>query len=199
MSEQDMENLDSSDESDHDLISMEMLQYICDGSQTHPNVNKREARYKIRDPIRQRQPKWKGALKATRSMGKGLHKVFSMVVKEILQELTAMGESGSEVSHFIPEPRRFAEVKKLSENIKKPWLKATIKEIKDLINNQNFLIEDQNEGEPVTPCMDVYMSKIHSDGSLDKLELRIVVRGYLQNKELIGDTWSPTASMRIFK
>ena len=44
-------------------------------------------------------------------MGKGLHKVFSMVVKEISQELKALGESGSEVSHFIPEPRKFAEVK----------------------------------------------------------------------------------------
>ena len=44
-------------------------------------------------------------------MGKGLHKVFSTVVKEISQELTPLGESGSEVSHFIPEPRNFAEVK----------------------------------------------------------------------------------------
>ena len=64
--------------------------------------------------MRQRQSEWKGALKATRSMGKGLHKVFSTVVKEILQELTHLGESGSEVSHFIPEPRNFAEVTKLS-------------------------------------------------------------------------------------
>ena len=55
MSEQDMENLNSGDESDHDLISTEMLQDICDGSQTHPNVNKREARYKILDRIRQRK------------------------------------------------------------------------------------------------------------------------------------------------
>ena len=44
------------------------------------------------------------------SMGKGLHKVFSTIVKEILQELTALGESGSKGSHFIPEPRNFAEV-----------------------------------------------------------------------------------------
>ena len=49
-------------------------------------------------------------------MVKGLHKVFSTVV-EILQELTALEESGSEVSHFIPEPRNFAEVTKSSENI----------------------------------------------------------------------------------
>ena len=55
MSKQDIENHDSSDESDHDLISTEMLEDIRDGSQIHPNVNKREARYKIRDPVRQRQ------------------------------------------------------------------------------------------------------------------------------------------------
>ena len=89
-----------------------------------------------------------------------------------------------------------SEVKKLSENTRKPWLNATLKEIKNLINNQTLLIEDQKEGEPVTPCMDVYKSNIQSDGSLDKLKLRIVVRGDLQNKEMVGDTWSPTASMR---
>ena len=110
-----------------------------------------------------------------------------------------MGESGSEVSHFIPEPRNFAEVTKLSENIRKPWLKATLKEINNLINNQTFLIEDQNEGEPVTPCMNLYKAKIQSDGSLDKLKLIIVVRGDLQNKEMVGDTWSPTASIRTMK
>ena len=65
MSEQDMENLDSNEESDHDLISTDMLEDIRDGIQTHPNVNKMEARYKIRDRVRQRQPEWKGALKAT--------------------------------------------------------------------------------------------------------------------------------------
>ena len=199
MSKQDMENINYGDESDHDLISMKMLEDICDRSQTHPNVNRREARYKIRDRIRQRQLEWKGALKSTRSMGKGLHKVFSTVVKEILQELTPLVESDSEFSHFIPETRNFAEVTKMSENIRKPWLKVDLKEIRNLIDNQNFLIEDQNEGKPVTPCMDVYKAKIQSDRSLDKLKLRIVVRGYLQNKEMVGDTRSPTASMRYLK
>ena len=84
MSEQDMDTINSGDESDHDLISTGMLEDIRDGSQTHSNVKKGEARYKIRDRIRQRQSEWKGALKSTRSMGKVLHKVFSTVVKEIL-------------------------------------------------------------------------------------------------------------------
>ena len=100
-------------------------------------------------------------------MVKGLHKLFSTIVKNILQELTPLGESGSEVSHFIPEPRNFYEVTKLPDNMKKPWLKATLKDINNLINNKTFLIEDQNEGEPVAPCMDVYKAKIQSDGILD--------------------------------
>ena len=103
------------------------------------------------------------------------------------------------MSHFIPEPINFVEVTRLAENIRKPWLKATLKEIKNLINNQTFMIEDPKDGEPVTPCMDVYKAKIQSDGSLDKLKLRIVVKGDLQNKEMIGDTWSQTASMRTLK
>ena len=44
--------------------------------------------------------------------------------------------------------------------------------------------------------MDVYKAKIQSDGSFRKLKLIIVVSGYLYNKKLVGDTWSPTASMR---
>ena len=47
--------------------------------------------------------------------------------------------------------------------------------------------------------MDVYKAKIQSDESLDKLKLIIVVRGDLQNNELVVDTWSQTASMRTLK
>ena len=43
----------------------------------------------------------KGALKSTRIMDKGLHKVFKTAVKEISQDLPPLGESGTEVSHFI--------------------------------------------------------------------------------------------------
>ena len=54
MSEQDTYSINSGYESDNDLVSTEMLEDIRDGIQTHPNVNKREARYKIRDHIRQK-------------------------------------------------------------------------------------------------------------------------------------------------
>ena len=93
-------------------------------------------------------------------MGRGLNKVFKTVVKDILHEMTPLGESGSEVFYFIPEPRNFAEVKKLLDNIKKAWLKTTLKEIKNLINNQTFIIEDPEKYETDTPCIDVYRANI---------------------------------------
>ena len=152
--------LDSVDESDHDLMSTEMLEDICDGSQSHPNVNKRDTLYKIRDRIKQRGSERKGTSKAMQNMGKGLYKVFKTVVKEILQDFPPLGEPGSEFSYFIPEPKNVSEVTKLSDDIKKPWIKATQKEINNLINNQTFLVQDREKYEPVTPCMDVYKATI---------------------------------------
>ena len=182
MSEKDMDAINSGDDSDHDIISTEMLHDICDGSQTHPNVNKREARYKIRDHIRQRKPEWKGALKATRSMGKGLHKVFSTFVKDIFARIDTFGRIWFRSFSLHSRTKKLCWIKKIIREHKEPWLNETLKEINILINNQTILIEDQNEGEPVTPCMDVYKAKIQSDGIIDKLKLRMVVRGDLQNE-----------------
>ena len=47
--------------------------------------------------------------------------------------------------------------------------------------------------------MDLYKSKMQSDGSIDKLNLRILRRGYLQKKDIIGDIWSTTAPTRTLK
>ena len=67
--------------------------------------------------------------------------MFKIVVKDILQYLPPLGESGSEVSYFVPEPRNFAEVTELAYYINKPWLKEAQKKIKNIINNQNFLVQ----------------------------------------------------------
>ena len=47
--------------------------------------------------------------------------------------------------------------------------------------------------------MDVYKAEIKYYGSLDELKLIILVRVDLCNKEIIGDTWAPIASMRNLK
>ena len=59
MSEQDMENLDEKEKFDDDHISTETLHDIRDGNQTHPKIDKREARLKIRDHIKQKKSQWK--------------------------------------------------------------------------------------------------------------------------------------------
>ena len=51
-----------------------------------------------------------------------------------------------------------------------------MKDIKNLINNRTFLVEDPEKYEPVTPFMDVYKAKIQFDDSIEELKLRIVVR-----------------------
>ena len=58
-----------------------MLEDIYDGIQYHPRVNRREARYKIRNCIKRRRSERNGALKDKRKFGKGLYKAFKTVVK----------------------------------------------------------------------------------------------------------------------
>ena len=60
MSEQDMENIDETEKINDDLISTETLHDIRDGNQTHPNIDKREARLKIHDRIKQNKSQWTG-------------------------------------------------------------------------------------------------------------------------------------------
>ena len=120
ISEEEMDTMSSGDEYDVKPMSTEMLEYIRDGNQSHTRLNRREAHYKMCVHIKQSQAEWIGALLSTRRMGKGLPRVFKAVVNDILRVLPILGESGSESSYFIPEPRNFAAVTRLSEDIKKP-------------------------------------------------------------------------------
>ena len=65
--------MSSGNESDAEPMSTDMLEYIHDGSQSHPSLNSREACYKIIDRIKQGQAECKGALLSTKNMGKGLY------------------------------------------------------------------------------------------------------------------------------
>ena len=50
-------------------------------------------------------------------MGKVIHKIFKDVVNELKNAFPNLGESGSEVSQFITEPRNFAEVTRWSKSL----------------------------------------------------------------------------------
>ena len=69
----------------------------------------------------------------------------------------------------------------MSKDVRKPFLKATFKDTTNLINNNNFLVDEPENVEPATPCMDVYKANIQYIVSLDKSKLIIMVRGYLKN------------------
>ena len=62
LSEEDMDYMDSGDESDDKPMPTEMLENIRDQSQSCSNVNRRYARYKIRDRIKQIQSESRGEL-----------------------------------------------------------------------------------------------------------------------------------------
>ena len=55
LSKEEMDEMYSVNESDHDPISTEMLEDIRDVNQSHQCVNRIEVHYKIRDRIKQRQ------------------------------------------------------------------------------------------------------------------------------------------------
>ena len=115
-----MDAMSSGNESDDEPMSTDMLEDIRDGNHSHLSINRREAYYKIRDLIKLGQPECNGVLLSTQNMGKVLHKGFKDVVNNILQVLLILGESGSDVSYFIPEPGNFVEVtrfQKTSRNL----------------------------------------------------------------------------------
>ena len=64
-------------------MSTDMVEDIRDGSQYHPIIHRREARYNICDRIKRGQAEYKVALLSTRNMDKGLHNVFKAGVNDI--------------------------------------------------------------------------------------------------------------------
>ena len=63
LSKEEMDVMDSGDESNDDTMSKETLEEICDISQSHMDINRREAHNKIRDCIKHRKLVRKGAFK----------------------------------------------------------------------------------------------------------------------------------------
>ena len=55
ISKEEMDAMDSGNDYDDEPMSTDMLEEICDGSQPNLSVSRREARYKIRDCIKQGQ------------------------------------------------------------------------------------------------------------------------------------------------
>jgi hypothetical protein len=83
--------------------------------------------------------------------------------------------------------------------IKQEWLKSVRKEIKTLVNSNTFQEDTLHPGESSMPVMEIFKVKVKSNGLLDKLKTRLVVRGDLQDKNITKDKWSPSASFYSLK
>jgi len=73
--------------------------------------------------------------------------------------------------------------------VREEWLKSVRKELKTLVNSGTFQEDTLHEGETSTPVMETFKVKVKSDRSLDKLKIRLVVRGALQDKNITEDKW----------
>ena len=102
-----MDEISSVDEYDAEPIPADMLESIRDGSQSRRTIKRIEERYNIHDRIKQMWVEWKVELLSTQNMGKGSQKLFKAVVNELFVSLLITVESGSEVSYFVPEPKKF--------------------------------------------------------------------------------------------
>jgi len=100
-----------------------------------------------------------------------------------------------------PAPKTIHDIIKLPEGyVKSAWLKSVKQELKTLIDSGTFVSDTMKEGKVSTPIMEIFKVKIKSDGSVDKLKTRLVVRGDLQTAALSEDKWSPpTASFCSLK
>jgi hypothetical protein len=102
-------------------------------------------------------------------------------------------------SSFMPPPMGIRSVLKMSDlKIGEAWLRAYQKEVKTLIDAEIFALDKPKDGEPVIPTMETNKVKIKSDGSLNKLKCKVVVRGGLRDTAM-EDSWSPTATSRSLK
>jgi len=71
--------------------------------------------------------------------------------------------------------------------------------LKMLVDSETFVKDTMMPGEISTPVMEIFKVQAKSDGSLNKLKTHFVVRGDLQDKNIIEDKWSLTASFRLLK
>jgi hypothetical protein len=120
-----------------------------------------------------------------------------MIVKE-----PELGEPGSDLSPFVPEPNTLSRVNREPERIPTPWLKAFWAEITGLIlKPPRTQWPELGRTDKVIPLKESFKCKLNQDGKIDKLKCRVVFRGDLHKSNSIIDSWNPHAdytNLKIF-
>ena len=89
------------------------------------------------------------------------------------------------INKYLPEPQSLKSVLRLDEAIRRAWLHAIYVEIKNLIDNKTFILnETPNKGELVVPVKLILKAKQTATGHLEKLKARLVARGDYQKRRM---------------
>jgi hypothetical protein len=115
-------------------------------------------------------------------------------------ETTIQLPNQNDALSWEPAPSSIRDTIKMPEGtVKSEWLCFIRKELKTLVNSRTFVTDNLQPGEVSTLIMEIFKVKVKSNGSLDKLKSRLVVRSDHQDKNITEDKWLPTASFRSLK
>ena len=127
--------------------------------------------------------------------------LYDAIIATAVDPIYPDSPHGMDPSPFLPEPSRSSDLFNLPAHILKYWVQSFSKELRGL-----FLVEqafDKNvqlpAGASVLPVKDVYKVKISSDGTIDKLKVRIAIRGDLDQDAIGENNWAPAITFIILK
>ena len=78
---------------------------------------------------------------------------------------------------FMPLPTSLKNIAKLAPKVRDAWNRAYLSKLKNLLHKGTFQKPTDYDGEHCLPIRAVLKAKLRSDGMVDKLKVRITIRG----------------------
>ena len=107
--------------------------------------------------------------------------------------------TGAIPTPFLPEPMHIKSIGKLIPQVRAAWSSAFESELMNLVGKKTFAHPTDYNGEQCLPIRAVLKTKLRSDGMVDKLKVRITIRGDLDKGAIDEDNSAPLASFRLLK
>ena len=119
------------------------------------------------------------------------HVLTAMEVIQQLTKQTTDNPTQERIDKYLPEPQSLKSVLRLDDDIRDAWLHSIFLEIKNLIDNDTFILgETMQPGELLVRTKIVLKAKQLANGLLEKLKARIVARGDMEKRRMKRHTKS---------